>query len=110
MVQRDAKGRVLPGEKLALGNKGGGATGRVPVPEWFITGYTEKAFRCLADILDDKTDADINLKQKTALETINRNCGKVDSKVELSASPDGAGGMQLTVEFVSADKKSDDEV
>ena len=105
MVERDEKGRVLPGQKLALGNKG-----RSAVPDWFVSGYTEKAFRCLADILDDKTDADIKLKQATAIEVINRVCGKVDSKVELSASPDGAGGMQLTVAFVAADKKSDDEV
>lgn len=72
MVERDEKGRLLPGQKLALGNKG-----RSPVPDWFVSGYSEKAFRCLADILDDKTDADIDLKQKTALEVINRCCGRV---------------------------------
>jgi hypothetical protein len=109
MVERDSKGRVLPGQKLALGNKGGGATGRVPVPEWFITGYTEKAFRCLADILDDKTDADIALKQKTALEVINRNCGKVDSKMEVAVGVDAAGGTCLNVTFKTADKKPDDD-
>lgn len=103
VVLRDAKGRVLEGS--VLGRKGG----RKPIPEWFKD-YSEKALRVLADIIDGKTDADIKLKKETAVEVINRLHGKVDSKVELSASPDGAGGMQLTVAFVAADKKSDDEV
>lgn len=103
VVLRDAKGRVLEGS--VLGRKGG----RKPIPEWFKD-YSEKALRVLADIIDGNTDADIKLKQATAVEVINRLHGKVDSKVELSASPDGAGGMQLTVAFVAADKKSDDEV
>jgi hypothetical protein len=104
LVLRDAKGRVLEGS--VLGRKGG----RKPIPDWFKD-YSEKALRVLADIIDGNTDADIKLKQATAVEVINRLHGKVDSKMEVAVGVDAAGGTCLQVSFVAADKKtSDDEV
>lgn len=109
---KDEKGRWLAGNKAATG-----VGGRPALPDWFKSAAPD-ALRYLLNVaLDEVKDKDgqhvptePKLRLQAAERVVERVYGKVDSKVELSASPDGAGGMQLTVSFVAADKKSDDEV
>lgn len=108
-VKRNEKGQLLPGEKLALGNRGG--NGRHKLPDDAPVRAT-RAFSFLCDVAEglvpvDKTADRIN----AAKDVVARVFGKVDATdVNVGFGVDAGGAPSIKVTFCTADKKSDDEV
>jgi hypothetical protein len=107
-ILRNEKGQPLPGQKLALGNRGG--NGRHKLPEDAPVRAT-RAFSFLCDVAEGIIPADkLADRISAAKDVVARVFGKVDAAdLTVGLGVDAQGGTCLQVSFVAADKKTNDD-
>ena len=108
-IKRNEKGQLLPGQQLALGNRGG--NGRHKLPDDAPVRAT-RAFSFLCDVAEGIIPADkLADRISAAKDVVARVFGKVDAadvNVGFGVGADGTPSLKVT--FCTPEQKSDDEV